>query len=153
TPDGRSLLTSGEDTTARLRCWDVATGRLAWESPQPTRSLTRVSFRPDGKAVAGEVAGRVVTWDLATGRELTPDAGHAAGLLRVGFSPDGRRVVTDGRDGTRREWDAATGRPLATQPLFSPDASYAVATPDGRQVVTMQLPEAGGWVIRLRDVA
>ena len=63
TPDGRHLITVGNDSTARV--WDAGTGAalktLAW----PVGKLSTVAVAPDGlTCAAGGEKGRVVVWDV-----------------------------------------------------------------------------------------
>jgi WD40 repeat protein len=63
-PDGRTLMTAGEDQT--VRTWDVETGQqqhaLAWEVGE----VGALAFARDGlTAAAGGRDGQVVVWDLA----------------------------------------------------------------------------------------
>jgi len=163
-PDGRRVVTSSEDHTARV--WDAQTGLPVTGPLKHGNQVFSAQFSPDG--------GRVVTasydhtarvWDARTGRPLTAPLKHLAEALSAQFSPDGRRVVSSSADHTARVWDAQTGQPL-TEPLQHGDrVSCAQFSPDGRRVVTASHDhtarvwdaqtgqplteplEHGGWVI------
>jgi WD40 repeat protein/tRNA A-37 threonylcarbamoyl transferase component Bud32 len=168
-PDGKQIVTSGEDQTARV--WDSATGRelalFRTESALPKqRFWARVSYNADGSRIATFTApppggehegGTSRLWDAATGNEIAvlvkwrPDAGP------VEFSPDGMRIaVSSGNDVDL--CDAVTGRRLAG---LGPHATRVVLlcySPDGKRLASTADPvvylwdgETGNAVAVMRD--
>jgi WD40 repeat protein/serine/threonine protein kinase len=134
-PDGRTVLTGGDDHTARL--WDAATGRAVGRPLRHRGAVVAVAFSPDGKRVLTASADRTARlWSAATGHAVAPPLTHGGPVLAVAFRPDGGAVLTGSADGTARLWSAATGRPLGP-PLSHPGEVRAVAfSPNGRQALT-----------------
>ena len=99
-PDGKTVLTGGEDGTARL--WQTATGALAAPPLRHRGPVRAVAFSPDGQAVLTASLDRTARlWDAATGKPLGAPLVHPGGVRAVAWAPDGRAIVTGGV----RFWD------------------------------------------------
>jgi WD40 repeat protein/tetratricopeptide (TPR) repeat protein len=119
--DGRVLASAGG---ARIRLWDVATGRLRHALLGPSRNVDDLAFSPDGRRLASTSEDdpfsvpEMKLWDVQTGWEVLtlsvrfrpdqPGSGNGryavilSGRGSVRFSPDGRRLLS----GDDRLWDA-----------------------------------------------
>jgi WD40 repeat protein len=164
-PDGRLLAAAGgtyvgvrngrEVYRGELRCWEVATGRLLFETEAPT-SLRCIAFSPDGSTVAaGGVLGTVRYYQIPNGTEddlfqCVPVGGSSVVLVdAVAFSPDGGLLAAgvgcynkDAMWGELRLLDRANNREATvgfrrhsapvTCVVFSPDGEWlAAGTYDG----------------------
>ncbi|HKA86435.1 MAG TPA: hypothetical protein VKE22_02180 [Haliangiales bacterium] len=131
-PDGKRLLTSSWDATARL--WDAAGGTplLTLAHDQP---IYAAAFSPDGSLVAtAGTDGKARLFDSQTGALRHTLVGHSDRIRGVAFSPDGKKLVTAGADATARIWDTATGLPLATLAGGKRAVTQATFTADGKRV-------------------
>ena len=130
-PDGRQVVTAGEDRAARI--WDLRTAR-----PTPRtliighdRSVESAAFSPDGSLlVTGSDDATARLWDPRTGRELARLTGHT-GAVEAGFTAD-NRVITQS-EGQARVWPADVRRLAIGEDITVFDARFS---PDGRQIVT-----------------
>jgi hypothetical protein len=132
-PDGRHLLTGGDDGTACL--WDLTAGRevhrLAAQGP-----VVSAVFSPDGRRVVTAVGG-VAVWDVATGTLVRSLERYEGIVRKVAFHPDGRLLVTAEDGGVWLRDLAAAGN---RRPLGAPDERSVLETmavdPSGRRVAT-----------------
>ena len=134
-PDRKTVVTGGDDRTARL--WDVATGKQLGPALQHQGAVRHVAFGPDGKTIVTRSDDNTVRlWEVATGKQLGPDLKHQNRVSAVDFSPDGKTVLTGRHDYTARLWEVATGKQLGPD-LQHQDGVTAVAfSPDGKTVLT-----------------
>ncbi|MDT3438727.1 P-loop NTPase fold protein [Pseudofrankia sp. BMG5.37] len=135
TPDGRQIITGGDDGAVRL--WDRESGAVQGVLTGHTGQVLAVAVTPDGQQIiTGGGDGVVRLWDRESGAEQGVLTGHTDRVFAVVVTPDGRQIVTGGDDGLVRVWDRASGVPADvlighTGPVFA-----VAVTPDGRQIVT-----------------
>ncbi len=141
-PDGKRVLTAGEDKAARL--WDAVTGKPVGEAMKHDAPVNAAAFSPDGRFVvtAGEDKTARV-WDAATGKAVTLPMNHNARVTGAVFSPDGKRVLTlshasdrDTSEAELRLWDAAKGEKIGQVMPFPAYVSHAVFSADGKYLLT-----------------
>jgi WD40 repeat protein len=134
-PDGRVVLTAGDDQAARQ--WEAATGKPVGEPMLHRGRVTSARFSPDGRLVLTsgfDSAARL--WEAATGKPVGEPMVHAVQVIASRFSPDGRLVLTSGFDGEARMWEAGTGKPVGRPMLHDGGVVAARFSPDGRLVLT-----------------
>ena len=146
-PDGRRLVTSGED--GKIIVWDFASreriATLNYNSMEPGTSDsipngTSLAYSPDGKWIAslGE-QDAVIVWDATQFIKTAILGGHGDQVSTISFSPDGKYLLTSSSGGNRtiiwetgrwvklRELHISSGAPNF---LFSPDSKrFILAEP------------------------
>ena len=136
-PDGKRIVTSSLDKTARL--WDAETGKPIGEPlTGHADGLSRAAFSPDGKRIVTASDDKTARlWDAETGKIIGEPLTHSESVRSAAFSPDGKRIVTASWDKTARLWDAETGKPIG-EPLARHAAPVlsAAFSPDGKRIVT-----------------
>jgi WD40 repeat protein len=141
--DGRRLVTSGEDGTARV--WDAETGRETTVFSGHGMDVCVAAFSPDGRrVVTGGLDRNVRVWNAETGIEQAAMKGHEGALLCVAFSTDGQRVLTASEDNAARVWDSNTGLECSVvEERDVPNRGARLSfdqcafSPDGKQIITV----------------
>jgi WD40 repeat protein/tetratricopeptide (TPR) repeat protein len=146
-PDGKAVVTAGEDKTARV--WDTATGRALLPPLRHDNAVEYAAFSPDGRRIltiidAAQRNNKVVRiWDASTGQPVGVPLHHQGPSFPAAFSPDGRRVLVGVVDGAQ-VLDAATGREV-TPRLTEEDIRDASFNRDGTRVLTVSTKGGRVW--------
>ncbi|MFH9575677.1 trypsin-like peptidase domain-containing protein [Streptomyces sp. NPDC017454] len=131
-PDGESLVTSGNDGTVRL--WETAGRRQLASLDGRSSQVHTAAFSPDGRTLVTSHDGwKARVWDVRTRKQTGVLTG--AGRSAV-FSPDGATIATGGRRGQVLLWDARTHRRTDELQVHRDDdgasSSLLAFSPDGR---------------------
>ncbi|MGH3815584.1 MAG: hypothetical protein ACRDUV_24555, partial [Pseudonocardiaceae bacterium] len=125
-PDGRTLVTVGDDDTIRL--WGVTNPTRPVKLGEPLTGhnggVESVAFSPDGRTLATASDDETVRlWNVTEPARPAPLGvpliGHTGTVFSVAFSPDGHTLASAGADQTVRLWNltgSAHPTPLG-QPL------------------------------------
>jgi len=132
-PDGRYLLTTGDNHTATL--WDIETEDVV-KSYEHNGSIWGSAFQPGGDliAMAGE-DGRIILWNPALDDVSYINVGDTF-LIDLIFSADGYQILTGGVDGRITMWDVETKNLTRT---FEGHTSFAFRldlNPDGTRFIS-----------------
>jgi WD40 repeat protein len=110
-PDGKTLVTAGDDGTLRL--WDLATGQLIRTIKSYERLAFQVAFTPDGQLLVSCGAGpEIHLWDPATGASQGVLKGHTEPVEAIAISPNGKLLLSASSDGSAWLWDLLARKPV-----------------------------------------
>ncbi|MFG2352751.1 hypothetical protein [Streptomyces sp. NPDC048521] len=110
-PDGRHLLTSSSDYTARL--WTVPDLRLVAVFGDQEDDVEMSVFHPGKELVATASRDhRVRVYDF-TGRLLHRFEGHTADVISVEWARDADELISSSDDGTIKRWSLQSGGMIA----------------------------------------
>lgn len=110
-PDGRRLISFGDDGTLRL--WDLVTRACLWVFEGHAGTVRAAALLPGGRFVSGGDDGTVRLWDLERGDLVATLSGHHGGVSFVAAHPDGRHIVSAGEDEAIRVFAADSGAAVA----------------------------------------
>ncbi len=154
-PDGRTLVSGGEDDVIRVWSVDALLEQDAAEPQVLTEHSNWVyalAYSPDGRYLAsGGFDHSIIVWDVNNDyvpvQRLT---GHGDVVRTVQFSPDGLRLASGGDDARVIVWDMRTMRAVFVSPFESLSAVFSVAfKPDDASssslVIGGRSPQAQVW--------
>jgi WD40 repeat protein len=137
-PDGKYLVTSGDDKTARI--WNVRSGKLLHVLDGHQRFVANAIFSPDSTVVATVSEKTLRFWDVKDGFLFHRALASTDWVSTVDFRrPDGDLIVTAGAEGVARVWEVDTGALLFELRGHTDPIANAAFTPDGKSVVTAGL--------------
>jgi WD40 repeat protein/tRNA A-37 threonylcarbamoyl transferase component Bud32 len=133
-PDGKRILSSGDDT---LKVWDVETGQEVRSLKGHTGPVYSVAFSLNGKRIVSGSQDRTLkVWDAETGQEVHSLKGHTDNVTGVAFSPDGKRIVSSSQDQTLKVWDADKGLEVLSLKGHTGGVTGVVFSPDGKRILS-----------------
>jgi WD40 repeat protein len=135
-PDGKHLLTSSRDKTAKV--WDLAAKESVVTFPEHQNTVYAVAAKPDGKMVlsAGE-DNQVRFWNpTGDGKQARAASGHTQRIHKVVMHPSKPLFATCSADQTVRIWNADNGKLVHTLAGHT-DWVYALAfSPSGDRLAS-----------------
>ena len=134
-PDGKIIVTGGDDLVARL--WDAETARpIGAPFPHPV-SVSSAAFSPDGTTVlTGDDSGEARLWNIATQQTIRSFRTQSGGISSLAFGPDAKTALIGTLNGIAQLWNIHTGQPIG-QPLNCGASVTAVAiSPAGDVLAT-----------------
>jgi WD40 repeat protein len=147
-PNGKEVLTAGDDGTVRI--WDSGAGALRLTVPvtgvasgQGSIKVVQAEFSPDGSAIMTRQSdGSVRVWSAATGAAdiVLPARGGSSssnsGFTYAKWGTDSNTLLTVGEDGRGRVWSLS---PLGERTILIGTGTQLVCislSPDGMEAVT-----------------
>ncbi|WP_420450921.1 WD40 repeat domain-containing protein [Ilumatobacter sp.] len=142
-PDDRLLVTSGDDSIARV--WDLTTDELVVEHALPMGAWQALAFLPGGSSiVVRDLTGTMSVVDVVSGAVLSTFEGSTSRRSAIAVSPDGRLVASGGEEDEVVVWSVASGSVVSrldghdapvTSVAFGADGRLASGSADGTAIV------------------
>jgi WD40 repeat protein/serine/threonine protein kinase len=160
TPDGKRLVTGGDEEDSPLKIWDVVSGQELPKLKGHADGVASVAVTPDGKRIATASAdGTARLWDSTDGRQVlridvdtevvnslkASEYKFEKRVWSVAVTPDGKQIVTGSENGIVKIWDALTGQKLQEINAYIGRAFHIAVTPDGQRLVTGEGPTLRIW--------
>jgi WD40 repeat protein len=135
-PDGRRLVTGGDDRTARI--FDSFTGEQLVPPMEHDKPVSSVAYSHDGTLILTVADGVARIFDASTGDALATLEGRVRWASSTAFSSDMTRIVMASDDNWNRAviFDVETGKALATLEGHTSAVASAAFSEDGLRVVT-----------------
>ncbi|MCA8989676.1 MAG: hypothetical protein KDA78_18660, partial [Planctomycetaceae bacterium] len=145
-PDGTTLLTAGDFTSAHL--WDAETGAALTAFAAHTAPLRGVTFAGDGMFVSISDDKSARLWEVSPGWTLEKTIGSVDDaqtishrVTSVDFNTDASKLLLAGgvpsRNGEMQVYDLVTGKVVLSLPQAHDDVIYSAKfSPDGRRIAT-----------------
>jgi WD40 repeat protein len=128
-PDGRTLLSSSSDYTARL--WTVPDLRLQAVYAAQCDDVEMSIFHPTRDLVATASRDHDVRVYDVSGRLVHKFIGHRADVISVEWAGDGDELLSSSDDGTIKRWSLATGEVVQDIDMDGVETDTIAIAPDG----------------------
>ncbi|MFO0877173.1 MAG: serine/threonine-protein kinase [Gemmataceae bacterium] len=110
-PDGKRMLSGGEDRTVRL--WDIERGRELLRLSKHRDGVTGVAWAAQGRyALSSSRDQTIRLWDLTNGQEIRSFPTPRGPVLCLALSPEGTTALSGHFDTTLRLWNLENGREI-----------------------------------------
>jgi WD40 repeat protein/serine/threonine protein kinase len=134
-PDGRRLLTAGDDKDVIL--WNLKSAGAIRHLKGHMAGAGSVAFLPDGRRAVSASRDRTIRlWDLESGQEVHCFRGHRSRVICVAVSPDGRWLLSSAYESNELLlWDLGARKLIHRHCSGSEGPNRGSFTPDGRHAL------------------
>ncbi|MDE0636005.1 MAG: T9SS type A sorting domain-containing protein [Candidatus Poribacteria bacterium] len=132
--DTQTFASLGSDNTLQLRSFPD--GDLKITLNGDAEEISRVSFSPDDRTLAGSAGKEIYLWDVATGEQIATLSAHNRSITSFTFSPDGAAFASASWDGNIHIWNAATGAYQTSLMPYTGSLSSITFSPDGKTLAS-----------------
>jgi WD40 repeat protein len=149
--DGRSMLTTGWDSTARI--WDASTGQLRFPPLRHENGVYWAFFSPDSRHIittSWDQTARI--WDAQTGQPTGPPLHCGGAVLHASMSPDCRRLVIATKNDMARLWDLAIEERASLEFPVRSRITRAGFSSDGQRVLGATVDAVKVWNSRTGEL-
>jgi hypothetical protein len=134
TPDGKTLVSVGNDKTVRL--WDASTGKLLKTLEGHDDWVGSVVVTPDGTRAVTAGGDHVIrVWDLKAQKEVMRLEGHTVAVRGLALTGDGKTLISGSSDKTCRAWNLSTGKEIKRYGDREEAVESVAVTPNGAFVL------------------
>jgi WD40 repeat protein/tRNA A-37 threonylcarbamoyl transferase component Bud32 len=165
-PDGRRLASASGvwqaqnrlDVPAEVKVWDAESGKEVFTLRWHTRSVSCLSWSPDGKRLASASNGNdfqpgvtIKIWDMESGKEGPTLRGHWGPVWCLSWSPDGQRLASSAgtfpsrdpdrfakspNDDSVKIWDTKSGKEILMLKGHTDFVMGVSWSPDGQRLAS-----------------
>ncbi|MDQ2957242.1 MAG: WD40 repeat domain-containing protein [Actinomycetota bacterium] len=128
-PDGKWLVTSSSDYSARL--WSIPDLRLRAVLDAHEDDVEMSVFHPSGEFIATASRDHQVRVFDFNGAVVASFAGHSADVISVEWSADGTELISSSDDGTIKRWSLKSGSMLEEIDMAGVETDTIVLSADG----------------------
>jgi WD40 repeat protein/uncharacterized caspase-like protein len=151
-PDGKTLISGGGDSTAIL--WDVETKTLRRRLEGHRAEIYAVGFTPDGaRAVTGSFDATLRLWSVADGALIKEMPGHGDKVRSLAVSPRDGAIASGDNSGEIRLWDGKTGARIKVFANQGGSVGALRFSPDGRLLLSTCGYDGCSFTQRIYDAA
>lgn len=131
----RFFASGADDGTVLL--WDQHTHNLVHSFKGHRRSITSLTFSPDGKLLCSTSQDDTLRlWSVEKREEIHVFREHTGTAFGVTFSPDGQFLVSCSRDNSVRVWDVRNFTHSTIHEMSVYRVRAVVFSPDGRYIIS-----------------
>ncbi len=128
-PDGRHLLSSSSDYSARI--WSVPDLRLVAVLGEHDDDVEMAAFHPNRDLVATASRDHKVRVFRTTGENVQTFSGHSADVISVAWASDGDTLISSSDDGTIKRWSLAQGTMVDDLDMDGVETDTIALSPEG----------------------
>ena len=133
-PDGETLVSSGDD--AGINLWDWESGKYTATFLEHQSNILALAISPDSEILVSGGLDGIRVWSLKPQRPLYPLIGVGNSTYSLAFNPNGYILASGEKEGQVKFWNLRTAQLISEFLPHNQEISGVAFTPDGKTLVT-----------------